>query len=320
MVVSRDRGSEYAKAASLGAPQAIQCADRFHIVKNLTEATQQLLARCQAEITAASKMKDLCQSEQTKQVISIEEWRPREPAHVEKVRLARRSGRYARYQQVVELRGQGVTAKDIARRLDLSERTVQRWLAAGTFPDASHRRKRQSSFDAFAPYILSRWQSGERNGLALWRDIKQQGYSGSERTVYRYLETLKQAEVKTSANLHRLQKFSANTAVWLFVRDPQTLDEIEQEDLAAFCQVSPTLKRAYHLIQDFLAMVHKREGHRLDVWLEQVASSDLAELQSFACGIEKDKAAVRAGLTWPINNGMVEGHVTKLKLIKRIVS
>src|SRR5438128_2255459 len=46
-VVSRDRGSEYAAAASAGAPQAIQVADRFHIVKNLTEATQLLLARCQ---------------------------------------------------------------------------------------------------------------------------------------------------------------------------------------------------------------------------------------------------------------------------------
>jgi transposase len=316
-VVSRDRGSEYAKAATQGAPQAIQCADRFHIVKNLTEATQLLLARCQAEIAAASKTEEPDQNQQSKQVIFIEEWRPREPAHVEKVRLARRAGRYARYQQVVELQEQGMTAKDIARRVDLSERTVQRWLAAGTFPDASRRRKRQSSFDAFAPYVLKRWNDGERNGLALWREIREQGYGGSERSVYRYLETLKQAEVRTSANPHRLQKFSANTAVWLFVRDPKTLDKIEQDDLAAFCQVSPTLKRAYHLIQDFLSMVHKREGHRLDVWLEQVATSDLAELQSFASGIEKDKAAVRAGLTWSINNGMVEGHVTKLKLIKR---
>jgi len=101
------------------------------------------------------------------------------------------------------------------------------------------------------------------------------------------------------------------------VRDPERLDEVEREDLAAFCQASTTLKKAYGLIQDFLAMVHKREGHRLDAWLEQVALSDLPELQSFACGIEKDKDAVRAGLTWSINNGMVEGHVTKLKLIKR---
>jgi transposase len=45
--------------------------------------------------------------------------------------------------------------------------------------------------------------------------------------------------------------------------------------------------------------------------------SGLPELQSFANGVEKDKAAVQAGLTWSINNGQVEGHVNKLKLIKR---
>ena len=64
-------------------------------------------------------------------------------------------------------------------------------------------------------------------------------------------------------------------------------------------------------------MVHQREGFRLDAWLGQVAISDLAELQQFARGIELDKEAVQAGLTWPINNGVVEGNVTKLKLIKR---
>ena len=45
--------------------------------------------------------------------------------------------------------------------------------------------------------------------------------------------------------------------------------------------------------------------------------SNIPELCSFATGIEKDKEAVRAGLTWWINNGVVEGHVTKLKLLKR---
>lgn len=94
-------------------------------------------------------------------------------------------------------------------------------------------------------------------------------------------------------------------------------DEIEREDLATFCQASITLERAYRLIQDFLSMVHKREGHRLDTWLEQVTSSDLAELQQFACGVERDKTAVKVGLTWPINTGQVEGQVTNLKLIKR---
>ncbi len=47
------------------------------------------------------------------------------------------------------------------------------------------------------------------------------------------------------------------------------------------------------------------------------AGSNLPELQSFSAGVEKDKEAVKACLSWWINNGMVEGHVTKLKLIKR---
>ncbi len=53
--ISRDRGAEYAKAAALGAPQATNVADRFHVVKNLTEALQLLLARGLEEIKAASQ-------------------------------------------------------------------------------------------------------------------------------------------------------------------------------------------------------------------------------------------------------------------------
>jgi len=218
---------------------------------------------------------------------------------------------------VRESHQQGLTAKQIARQLDMSDRTIQRWLASGSFPEAKKRRKKHSDFDLFAAYVLKRWQEGERNGLVLWREIQKQGYTGSERTVYRHIETLKQASVQASLNPARLHKFSASTAVWLFVRDPKSLDEVEQEDLATFCQASPTLKRTYDLVADFMQMVRKREGYRLDAWLERIAASDLPELQSFAAGVEKDKDAVRSGLTGPVNNGQVEGQVTKLKLIKR---
>lgn len=320
-VVSRDRGSDYAKAAALGAPQAVQCADRFHIVQNLTEATQLLLSRCQAEILAAANAPTESPPEETTpQEIPIEEWRPKEPAAVKKARLTRRAGRYAKYQQVVSLNKQGLTTREIALQSELSERTIRDWLARGTFPEAKKRRKRQSCFDEFAPYVFQRWKDGERNGLTLHRELREQGYTGSERTVYRYLETLKQAEIRASTRstpLSRLQHFSAKTAVWLFVRPHKRLDEIEQEDLAAYCQASSTLKQAYMLVQEFLGMVHQREGERLDAWLAKVAESDLPELQRFAHGVDLDKAAVQAGLTWPINNGTVEGHVTKLKLIKR---
>jgi Transposase len=75
--------------------------------------------------------------------------------------------------------------------------------------------------------------------------------------------------------------------------------------------------QAYELVQQFTQMLRERRGERLDGWLDLVNQSGIPELRSFATGVEKDKEAVRAGLTWWINNGVVEGHVTKLKLIKR---
>ncbi len=195
-------------------------------------------------MAAASQMEEPTPNQSGKPVIEISEWRAPEPAHVEKVRLQRRAGRKAHYEQVVQRHEQGLSTKAIACQLDLSERTVRRWLACGTFPEAKKRRKKQSDFDLFAPYVLKRWQEGEHNGMELWREIAAQGYTGSERTVYRHLETLKEANVQTSLDPNRLHKFTANTAVWLFVRDPKSLDQIEQEDLATFCQACPTLKRA----------------------------------------------------------------------------
>jgi len=210
-VISRDRGGEYASATREGASQAIQCADRFHIVKNLTEAIQVLLIRCQAEILAEKKPDAPSQDEQNKPIISIEEWRPPEPAHVEKVRLARRAGRYARYQHVVELSKQGIATKEIARRLGMSDRTVRDWLKQGAFPEAQKRRKKQSSFDSFAASVLKRWQDGEHNGLLLWREIKNQGYTGTERSVYRYLipirelkDNLEMREMRHRGNVVRM--------------------------------------------------------------------------------------------------------------------
>ncbi|HLZ64077.1 MAG TPA: transposase [Ktedonosporobacter sp.] len=75
---------------------------------------------------------------------------------------------------------------------------------------------------------------------------------------------------------------------------------------------------AYDLVQQFASMLRTRTGEHLDSWLAKAVDSQIPELQSFVVGIKRDKAAVKAGLTLPQNNGLVEGKVNKLKLIKRM--
>jgi hypothetical protein len=149
--------------------------------------------------------------------------------------------------------------------------------------------------------------------MQLWREIAAQGYAGSSRMVSRFVETLKTTPVGTTPGPVTLPHYASHTAVWLFVRNPATLDAAEQKDLATFRRASPTLATTYLLVQDFFQMLHQREGARLDAWLAQVYATPLPELHSFAQGVEQDKEAVRAGLTLPINNDHVAYCTSSLR-------
>jgi transposase len=326
-IVSRDRGGEYAAGAREGAPQATQIADRFHLYKNLVEAVALILARCRAEIrkNAQSALHEEVPEPlllACAEVISVENWKQAPALCDERKRLTRRAERHDRYQQVIELHAQGLGVTEIARRVGLSRRTLERWIKKGDFPEAKRRRKRRSAFDPYAEYVLKRWEAGCENGSQLWREIKDQGYQGSAQTVYRFLISLRKKQRiiwKPEVPHAPLQDFSANDAVWLFARDPTDLDENEQETLSMICQASETARTTYQFVQEFRYLLHHREGEKLDDWLANVTKSQIRELRSFVLGIERDKAAVVAGLTLPQNNGMVEGNVNKLKLIKRMM-
>lgn len=147
-IVSRDRSSEYAAAIKKGAPQAIEVADRWHLGKNLAESLETLLARCRAEIRRALQGQTMSEQERAEtEPVLEEEKRPVRSRREEQARLARRAQKLDRYEQVLELRDQGLTAADIGFRIGVSGRTVQRWLAHGSFPEARRRRRRPSLID-----------------------------------------------------------------------------------------------------------------------------------------------------------------------------
>jgi excisionase family DNA binding protein len=176
----------------------------------------------------ASSLRHAANARQAESQLPVEEWRPTPGAQVKQAISTRRAEREARYQQVESLHQQGLTSKEIARRMAISERTVRHWLHRGVAPDTRPRRKYPSAFDPYAPYALTRWEEGERNGTHIWREIAAQGYPGSQRMVYRFLETLKTHEMGTSAQVSRLSHSTSTAAVSLFMRRPDTLDEIQR--------------------------------------------------------------------------------------------
>jgi transposase len=202
--------------------------------------------------------------------------------------------------------------------------------ATGTIPYARPRRQRARLLDLYHSFLLERCNQGCRNGAQLERELRAKGYKGSQRALYRYLATLDASGFTSrkrsgasaprqtvSSQPNPLLTLSVPQATWLFFRRPEDLKEEEQEHLRQLRQASPHLEATYQLVEAFLHMVRHRTGEQLDAWLAQVEASRLEVFEPFVTGVQKDKDAVLAGLTLSWSTGPLEGHINRLKLIKR---
>jgi transposase len=314
-LVSRDRGKEYASAAASGAPQATQCLDRFHLLKNLREDLEGCLAR---HLTVKHR-------EKTQEILDTPApaWQAvrsrRIAPKVEQIQQKRREERLVRYQEVIALRKQGMSQAAIAHRVGRGASTVQSWLAAGEFP-ARKPREQGSRLDRHLPYLRKRWEEGCHNMTRLFRELVEQGYKGSYESVrdniLRLLPEGRKMPLDSSSKTPALP--TSREASFLFILRPEELETEEQAILTRLWLLHPEVDLAYKLVEQFARMLRTRTGEKLDAWLAQVADSRIPELLNFAKGIEQEKSAVVAGLTRPQNNGVVEGKVNKLKLIKRM--
>src|SRR5437764_5330228 len=319
--VSRDRGKEFTKAATLGAPQAQQVVDRFHVVKNLSEVLQEILGHCRAEIRqgeAPLPQLEKAGEEPTRPLPTATTWQQRTPAHVKKAHQARQASRDDRYQQMTTLRAQGLTQKEVAKRMGMSERAVRQWLKRGAAPTNERQFRRRSVFDPYAAYVLQRWQDGIHEAKQLYEEIQVQGFAGTVRIVQRFVQALRDDPEKIPlAPATGTDRFSSKTATWLFIRDPKQLTTENQAELELICQRSETAHKTYELTQQFMSMLRLRRGQEFERWLSAVEASQIPELRRFAQGLLKDKSAVVAGLTLSYSNGPVEAQVQKLTVVKR---
>jgi transposase len=315
-LVSRDRGGDYASAARAAAPQAKQCADRFHLIQNLGKALEGVLAR-----HLAAHRKSVAQKSWATPLSNV----PSKPAAKRKPKeaelsQAKREERLAKYQQVVALRKQGFSQAAIASQVGIGHATVSRWLSSDTFPEQQPR-QRMMALDAHLPFLRQRWEAGCHNIAQLYRELVARGYTHSYHSVHEQLVRLLPEGKKNAAKGGDLSPtpLSSRQATFLFLRRSEELEADEQEALITLRHLHPEIDLAYDLIQQFARMLRTRTGEQLDNWLQRVKASRISELQGFVAGVERDKAAVAAGLTLPQNNGVVEGNVNKLKLIKRMM-
>ncbi len=323
--ICRDRGGAYADGARLGAPDAVQVADRWHLLANLGAMLERVLVRHHAllrQVQLADDPPPTVSDRTTAPAIAP----PRPPTRTEQERQRRDRRREARYQEIHALHHEGYSVRAIARQLGLHRQTVRKYLAASTCPHPGPRPNRGRMITPYLPSLRQRWETGERRGMVLWTAIRAQGFPGSWRRVQEQLAVWrrgerragKRASTSTPRPIPAPGKRCAprQVAGWLG-RAPNELTPTQQTYLEALIVAGPELGAVRSLAQDFMRIVRTRDKAGLDTWLVGAEGSETAEVREFAAGIRRDYAAVSAALAYAWSSGQVEGQINRLKLVKR---
>lgn len=314
-IICRDRAGAYAEGACIGAPQAFQIADRFHLWKNLCES---------AEKTVAAHHGCLCRAGAR---ATAPEANPDVPAlgtaavPTRTYALAKRTR--ARFEAVHACLARGLSRNATTRELNLDIQTVRR------FANATHVEQllgkaehRPTALDPYIDLVNQRWNEGVTNARVIFAEARALGFTGTERTVQRYLNPLRPG----GNGRRRGQGSPAPTSPAVpkprhitraLLTHPDHLTARDALILATATARCRHLEALHHHIRSFATLMAERRGHELPAWLQTVDGDDLQALHSFANGIRRDLSAVTNGLVSEYSSGAVEGNVTRIKRLKR---
>ncbi|MGW0252080.1 ISL3 family transposase [Nocardia goodfellowii] len=314
-IVCRDRAGAYADGVAKGAPQAIQVADRWHIWKNLGDAVERTVARYRHCLTAAVTGLDDTPQRPDIAVLAAELHRgPVEPG-LRQDRVAVRTQQ--RHAEVHALLAQGKSIRGIGTQLGLARGTARRFARAESPEELLVNNRtgyRASILDEFKPYLHQRWNQGCTNAAQLFDEITARGYRGQQNLVRTYLRAFR-ATAHIPVPPPKPPAVRRVTA-WIMT-DPARIDPDDQHSLDSILTTSPELDSLVGHVRAFATIMKELRGRDLERWMTTVDADDQPALHSFVRGLRRDQDAVTAGLTLPWSSGTVEGHVNRIKMLKR---
>lgn len=221
-----------------------------------------------------------------------------------------------RFKEVKKLLNEGYGIRTVARMLRMSKNTVKRYRDLKHYPTKSSSR-RLSTVLPWKEYLVKRWNQGERNQKQLWREIRAQGYAGSPVSVHRFFTHFPKEAKELSLPELEIKNWPPSKVQFLLSKPEDKLNEEEQAFLKVFFRHFPQAEVARTLALEFHGIFQEKRSEDLPSWIEQAKTSGISSLKNFATGLESDYPAVESAATYDWSNGPVEGHVNRLKTIKR---
>lgn len=321
--VARDRASAYALGIRKGAPQAKQVADRFHLLVNLREALDR--ARESETIKKCFVAFNDEQNAHNQSIPVNHETTTSKRMQTENSELFTGNvnpRRQFKFEQTKKLYAQGHSINAIAAHLKSNRRSIRRYIHLDVLPSRNTptASEHSTNFDHFIPYIQQNY-GPQTTYKQLLADMIARGFNGKytsfcERMNQLVAQNLVGQHLDKPQALAKQQTWSSTKLAFIALTDTSLLAANDLKFFTFLCKQSAPIQKAAELAQQFKALLGKQHHGSFDEWLES-ASHPESLLKNFAKGIKGDYHAVEQAINSDISSGKVEGHINKLKTIKR---
>jgi transposase len=307
-IVSRDGSIGYSKAIAEALPGAMQVSDRFHLVKNLIDQAKEYIKRT---MPAKIKLENPCETsvliEKAKRTKA--EWK----------QLERQEAKNNLVRTVKDLYTQGYSKKAITRELGLSRGTVRKYIRyKGTIVHASKGKRFSSMLDSYRSTIID-MNTGNRKASDIYETIRDRGYEGSYSNVRTYLSKIRKEQGLGRKVSHKRTALERRRLISFLFKDISKFKESDQKMMKEYIEINRNLQNLYAAVKSFRVILKNKDESRLKNWLTKIKKYDIRELNSFVKGIEKDIEAVKNAIRSEYSNGIIEGVINKIKVIKRVM-
>jgi len=228
-----------------------------------------------------------------------------------------------RVNEVCGLKKTGYSNREISRHTGLNRSTIGKYLNESFNPVHAFYGKKKNG--KLTPYIKEIDEYLEKGivGSDIERKIREKEYDGSLSNIRHYITDWKRRRKqyfdKSREGGRKTETIERKNIFKLLYHPIEKVNSICQRQFERICKEYPCFEKVYNIIWEFKAVLTGKNADLLNKWIEKGKKLCITEIDSFVCGLERDLDAVRNAIPYEYNNGLAEGRVNKLKVIKRIM-
>jgi len=151
--------------------------------------------------------------------------------------------------------------------------------------------------------------------------IKEKDYSGTQDAIRGFIskEQRVQKDLQSITDGNPQEYIDKKWLIRLLYKPLESVRGITKGQLSAFFEQYPLAECIIRLVAEFKAVLKSKEPKRLLDWMEEASALNIIELDRFLGDLRSDVDAVLNAVELPFSNGLAEGTVNKIKVIKRIM-